>query len=253
MRCMIVDDEAPAREEIKYLLQKYGGVEVVAEAEEGKKAFEIIKREKPDVIFLDIQMRGMSGFDVADELMKLESCPLIVFITAYDQYAIKAFEINAVDYILKPISSERLKSTMDRLSNLLKRGSGDMGKVNIEELLKYISKPRQIQKISVYSNGKHIPLDPYEIIYISVEGRNTVIKSKKGEFISNLNLGELEEKLKDFPFFRSHRSFLINLEEIQEIDNWFHGTYQITMRGLPEEKIPVSRSNAQKFREMMNL
>lgn len=253
MRCMIVDDEAPAREEIKYLLQKYDGVEVVAEAEEGKKAFEIIKREKPDVVFLDIQMRGMSGFDVADELLKLENCPLIVFITAFDQYAIKAFEINAVDYILKPISSERLKSTMDRLSNLLKRGSGDMGKVNIEELLKYISKPRQIQKISVYSNGKHIPLDPYEIIYIGVEGRNTVIKSKKGEFISNLNLGELEEKLKDFPFFRSHRSFLINLEEIQEIDNWFHGTYQITMRGFPKEKIPVSRSNAPKFREMMNL
>ncbi|MBB6215666.1 DNA-binding LytR/AlgR family response regulator [Anaerosolibacter carboniphilus] len=252
MRCIVVDDEAPAREEIKYLLQKYNDIEIIGEAEDGKGACELVAKAKPDVVFLDIQMRGMSGFEVACELYKQEAYPLIVFITAYDQYAIKAFEINAVDYLLKPISVDRLNSTIERLQNIYKRNKTN-SKIVIEELLKYINKPRAIQKISVYSNGKHIPLDPQEIIFVGVEGRNTVIKSKKGDYISNLSLSELEEKLKDFPFFRSHRSFLVNLEEIQEIDHWFHGTYQITMKGYSKDKIPVSRSNAQKFREMMNL
>ncbi len=252
MRCIVVDDEAPAREEIKYLLQKHNDVEIVGEADDGKKACELIKKVKPHVVFLDIQMRGMSGFEVASELLKEEVYPLIVFITAYDQYAIKAFEINAIDYLLKPISVERLNHTIERIHSIQKREHGN-SKVDIEELLKYISKPKVVQKISVYSNGKHIPLDPQEIILVGIEGRNTVIKSKKGDYISNLSLSELEEKLKNFSFFRSHRSFLVNLEEIQEIDNWFHGTYQITMKGFPKDKIPVSRSNAQKFRDMMNL
>ncbi|MFT9494058.1 LytR/AlgR family response regulator transcription factor [Anaerosolibacter sp.] len=252
MRCIIVDDEAPAREEIKYLLQKYSDIEIVGEADDGKQACELIVKVKPDVLFLDIQMRGMSGFDVASELYKQEIYPLIVFITAYDQYAIKAFEINAIDYLLKPISDERLSSTIERIQNTQKRNQ-NVNKIDIEDILKYINKPKLVQKISVYCNGKHIPLDPAEITLIGVEGRNTVIKSRKGEYVSNLSLSELEEKLRDFPFFRSHRSFLVNLEEIQEIDHWFHGTYQITMKGFPKDKIPVSRSNAHKFREIMNL
>ncbi|SHJ51767.1 two component transcriptional regulator, LytTR family [Geosporobacter subterraneus DSM 17957] len=253
MRCIIVDDEAPAREEIKYLLDNLKGydIEIVGEAGDGRTAFEMIKNQKPDLVLLDIQMRGISGFDLANEVLQLENSPFIVFITAFDQYAIKAFEINAVDYILKPISANRLSNTISRVYGLLKQYQKTEG--NIEQLLRYLAQPKTASKICVYSNGKHIPLDPEDIIFIGVDGRNSCIKSKKGVFSSNLTLVEFEEKLKSSQFFRCHRSYLININEIQEIDNWFNGTYQITMNGYTKDKIPVSRSNANKFRAMMNI
>ncbi|MEW9123582.1 MAG: LytTR family DNA-binding domain-containing protein [Thermotaleaceae bacterium] len=252
MRCIIVDDEAPAREEIKYLLENIDDfqIEIVGEAGDGKIALELIKTLKPDVIFLDIQMRGLSGFDLAKEALKSDICPFIVFITAYNQYAIKAFEINAIDYILKPISASRLINTISRVSGLLQQQKRNG---NIDQLINYLAQPKYPSKICVYSNGKHIPLDPQDIIYVSLEGRNTSIKSKKGDFSSNLTLGEMEEKLKYGNFFRCHRSFLINIDEILEIDNWFNGTYQVIMKGHEKDKIPVSRSNANKFKCLMNI
>ncbi|AOT72678.1 LytR/AlgR family response regulator transcription factor [Geosporobacter ferrireducens] len=253
MRCIIVDDEAPAREEIKYLLDNIKGydIEIIGEAGDGKTAYEIIKTQKPDLVLLDIQMRGMNGFDLANEVVQLDNSPFIVFITAFDQYAIKAFEINAVDYILKPISASRLSNTISRVYSLLQQQHKTED--NIEQLLRYLAQPKISQKICVYNNGKHIPLDPEEIIYIGVDGRNSCIKSKKGVFSSNLTLVELEEKLKSNQFFRCHRSYLININEILEIDNWFNGTYQVTMKGYVKDKIPVSRSNANRFKAMMNI
>lgn len=253
MRCIIVDDEAPAREEIKYLLDNLKGydIEIVGEAGDGRTALEMIKNQKPDLLLLDIQMRGISGFDLANEVLQLEHHPFIVFITAFDQYAIKAFEINAVDYILKPISANRLSNTISRVYGLLKQYQKTEG--NIEQLLRYLAQPKTASKICVYSNGKHIPLDPEDIIFIGADGRNSCIKSKKGVFSSNLTLAEFDEKLKSCHFFRCHRSYLININEILEIHNWFNGTYQITMNGYTKDKIPVSRSNVNKFRTMMNI
>ncbi len=254
MRCIIVDDEAPAREEIKYLLDNLKGhnIEVVGEAGDGKTAYEIIKTEKPDLVLLDIQMRGISGFDLANEVSQLDCSPFIVFITAFDQYAIKAFEINAVDYILKPISAARLSNTISRVYGLIQHQQ-PKNEGNIEQLLRYLAQSKVSPKICVYSNGKHIPLDPEDIIYIGVDGRSSCIKSKKGAFSSNLTLVEFEEKLKSNQFFRCHRSYLININEILEIDNWFNGTYQVTMKGYLKDKIPVSRNNANKFKTMMNI
>jgi len=251
MRCFIVDDEIPAREELKYLLSNLKDIEIVGEAGDGESALELITRLNPEIVFLDIKMRGMSGFDLAHILLQLNKRPLIVFITAYDQYAIQAFEINAVDYLLKPVSTGRLEKTIERLSALHAQKTSEV-EMNMVQLLKYIS-PKSGQKICVYNNGKHIPLGPEDIIFAKVEGRSTIIKSRKGEFLSSMSLGELEEKLKGNDFFRCHRSYLININEIQEIDNGFNGTYEIILKGYNKEKIPVSRSNAHTFRNLMNM
>ncbi|MFZ5968170.1 MAG: LytR/AlgR family response regulator transcription factor [Bacillota bacterium] len=252
MRCLIIDDEAPAREELRYLLDKLEGVEVVGEAESGSKAFEIIESMRIDVVFLDIQMRGMNGFEVAKKLLQMERPPLIVFVSAYDEFAIKAFEINAVDYVLKPVAIDRLKNTVSRLLHLRDNYRHETD-INLLRLIENMTKPIGFQKICVYYNGKNIPLDPREIVFIVSEGRNTVIKTQKGQYTSNLTLSELEEKLQGYNFFRCHRSYLINLHEISEIDHWFHGTYQVTMNGFSEDKIPVSRNNVNTFKSIMNL
>ena len=252
MRCVIVDDEIPAREELKYLLSNLGNIHAVGEAGDGRTALELIEKLDPDMVFLDIQMRGMSGFDIANKLQKLEYKPLIVFITAYDKYAIEAFEVNAIDYLLKPVSLSRLQKTIEKIQAYNTNNSRNR-EIDLSLLLEYMNKPKVIQKICVYSNGKHIPLDPEDVVFAYVEGRSTIIKSKKGEYHSNYNLVELEDRLKSNRFFRCHRSYLININEIAEIDNGFNGTFEVVLRGYPKERIPVSRNNAQTFKSLMNI
>ncbi|SHH65685.1 two component transcriptional regulator, LytTR family [Caloranaerobacter azorensis DSM 13643] len=252
IRCIIVDDEMPAREEIKYLLQQFDDIDIVGEAAHGLEAIELIQKLKPDLIFLDIKMPKISGIEVAEHVIKDEYVPLIVFITAFDQFAIKAFDVNAIDYLLKPISKERLKKTIDKIKEIYYSRIDYNDR--LEKFLKYIKdeERNKINKISVYKNGKLIPLNLNEIIYITVEGRTTVIVSTKGRFESNNTLSQLERKLNTKNFFRSHRSFLINIDYIEEIEPWFNSTYQIKMK-YSKEKIPVSRSQVKEFREIMNI
>ncbi|RKD27561.1 two component transcriptional regulator, LytTR family [Caminicella sporogenes DSM 14501] len=255
MKCIVVDDEMPARDEIIYLLNDIGGLDIIGEASDGESALKLIKSRKPDVVFLDINMTGMDGFDLVNEILKFEHIPLIVFVTAYDQYAIKAFEVNAIDYILKPINKERLKKTVRKLKLLF---SNENINFDIEKRLnKLISKLNQpnekIDRICVYENGKYIPLNPKEILYLTTVGRNTIIKTKNGQFTTNYTLSEMEEKLSKYNFFRSHRSFLVNLDEVKEIHNWFNGTFQIVLNGAENVKISVSRNKAGEFKEIMNI
>ncbi|WP_427340130.1 LytR/AlgR family response regulator transcription factor [Caloranaerobacter sp. DY30410] len=252
IRCIIVEDEMPAREEIKYLLQEFDDIDIVGEATHGLEAIELIQRLKPDLIFLDIKMPKISGIEVTERVVKGEYVPLIVFITAFDQFAIKAFEVNAVDYLLKPVSKERLKKAIEKVKEIhYSRADYDD---KLEKFLRFIKNERRnkISKISVYKNGKLIPLDPGEIIYITVEGRNTIIVSTKGKFESNNTLSQLEKKLNTKNFFRSHRSFLINLDYIEEIEPWFNSTYRVKMK-YSKEKIPVSRSQVKEFRGIMDI
>lgn len=255
MRCIVVDDEMPARDEIIYLLNEIGGVEILGEASNGENALNLVKNRKPDIVFLDINMSGMDGFDIVDEILRLNYSPLIVFVTAYDQYAIKAFEINAIDYILKPIKKERLDKTIKRIKFLL---TNDIERLNneskLKQLFKKINQSRdKVNRICVYQNGKYIPLNPREILYITTIGRNTIIRSKAGQFTTNHTLAEMEEKLSDYNFFRSHRSYLINLDEVKEIHNWFNGTFQIVLNGVEDIKVAVSRNKASEFKEIMNI
>ncbi|MDK2920242.1 MAG: two-component system, LytTR family, response regulator LytT [Candidatus Petromonas sp.] len=258
MRCVVVDDEMPARDEIIYLLEEIGGVKILGEASNSVEALAAIKKYEPDVIFLDINMSGMDGFELVYEIMKLYHRPYIVFVTAYDQYAIKAFEVNAIDYILKPIDKKRLEKTIKRINNFLisneaNKDAGIEAKNKINKFLRDFKDSKKVKKICVYKNGKYIPLNPEDILFVTTVDRNTIIRSKIGEFCTNLTLSELEEKLSGYNFFRSHRSYLINLDEVKEIYNWFNGTFQVVLNHVDDVKVSVSRNKASEFKEIMNI
>lgn len=252
-RCLIVDDEIPARKELLFILNDIEGVEVVGQASHGLEALELNRKLKPDIMFLDIQMPEMSGMDVARILLGEEHKPMVIFVTAYDQFAIEAFEVNAIDYLLKPISEERLKNRLEKITSV-KQNSED---VNYEKLSRMIqdikSSTNELPKIiSVHHENKLIPIEIKDIIYATIEDKNTIILTDKGKFEINCTLNKLLEKLDSSMFFRSHKSYIVNLNNISSVEAWFNATYNINLkdqRGM----IPVSRSYAKAFREIMNI
>lgn len=253
IRTLIVDDEAPAREELKYILGKFQGIEIIAEAFHGEQALELNEKLKPDLLFLDIQMPKLNGIDVARRILDSLHRPYIVFVTAYEQYAIEAFEVNAVDYILKPVSEERMEKGMGKIMmNLANERKEYYYKLrNLIDNMNYKAE-NNLTRICVYEKGRLIPLDTKEIIYATVEDKNTVIVSSKGKFIVNYTLSQLSDKLDKYTFFRSHKSFLINLNMIEVIEPWFNSTFNVTLKGA-NVKIPVSRSQSKEFKELMNI
>ncbi|QUH21474.1 LytR/AlgR family response regulator transcription factor [Alkaliphilus sp. B6464] len=254
IRCLIVDDELPARKELRFLLQQLKDIEVIGEAAYGFEAIELNRKLKPDVIFLDIHMPKMSGIEVAEKIIKEGYAPLIIFVTAFEEFAVEAFEVNAIDYLLKPTAKERLEKSIKRVSHMIYETKNISYGKQIENLINTFNthKQNKVSKISIYSNGKLIPVDPSEIVYATVEERNTLIISTKGIFEFNNTLSQLEEKLNYQNFFRTHKSFLINLDFIEEIVPWFNSTYLIELKNV-EEKIPVSRSKIKDFRTIMNI
>lgn len=241
IRTLIVDDEAPAREELIYSLKKFQEIEIVGEASHGLEAIELNNKLKPDLIFLDIQMPKLNGIDVARKILNDNHHPYIIFVTAYEKYAIDAFEVDAMDYILKPITEERLEKGMEKI----------LGKMEKGEKTK-LKKHENTSKICAYDNGKLIPIDLKEIIYVTVEDRNTVVFSTRGKYEVNYTLGELYERLDSPSFFRSHKSYLINLDHIEFIEPWFNSTFNLVLRDV-DIKIPVSRGQSKEFREIMNI
>jgi len=252
MKVLIVDDEKPAREELKYLLSKYDFVGVCGEAENSRKALQCASKIKFDTAFLDIQIDDMNGFILAESLLSINPCLQIVFATAYDQYAVKAFEINAVDYILKPFSQERVQKTLDRIR--ASKGNGSASNKSVREFLNngrfYSEKP---SKIPVRLNNRVMLIDSEEIICIKTLDKENLIVTGKGEFSTTHTLGELESRLNPYVFFRTHRSFIVNINYIKEVIPWFNNTYQLVMEGYEEEKVPVSRSNIKDFKLKLGL
>ncbi len=250
IRCVVVDDEMPAINEIKYVLNEIGGVEIVAEAYDYEMAANVICNVKPDAVFLDINLGSGDGIELAEMLTKEKNCPAIVFVTAYNDYAIKAFEVNAIDYILKPINSKRLSKALNKIreniENKEQSGTDERLKMFLENYNK------KIERISVYADGKYIPLEPEEIYYVTTDGRNTIINTGKGEYITSMTLSELENKFRDYNLFRTHRSYLLNLDHVKEVYNWFNGTLQVVLTGS-DEKIPVSRNKVCSFKEIMGI
>ena len=252
-RCLIVDDEIPARQELLYILNNIEVVEVVGQASHGMEALELNRKLKPDIMFLDIQMPEMSGMDVARILLGEEHKPMVIFVTAYDQFAIEAFEVNAIDYLLKPISEERLKIRLKNI-NSVNRGLGDSNYEKLSKMIQDIKSDRRDLPniISVYHENKLIPIEIKDIIYATIEDKNTIIVTDRGKFEINCTLNKLLEKLDSSIFFRSHKSYIVNLKNILSIEPWFNATYNINLKddlGM----IPVSRSYAKAFREIMNI
>ncbi|HEY8362455.1 MAG TPA: LytTR family DNA-binding domain-containing protein [Tissierellaceae bacterium] len=252
LKCLVVDDERPAREEIMYILNEIDEVEVVGEASHGTEALELIEKLKPDVVFLDIQMPQMTGIEVAKKILDKGMEVSIIFVTAYDQFALKAFEVNAVDYLLKPIDEDRLKKTVQKLMSM-KNNKESLDYAQLSKLIRDMSPNKSSSHwISVYYNNRLIPIESKDIIYITVEDKNTVIVTEKGKFETHYTLSELMEKLDPDIFFRCHKSYIVNLKYIESIEPWFNATYNINLKSV-KEVIPVSRSYSKQFKEKMNI
>ncbi len=241
--CLIIDDEKLARELLREFLETFPQIEIIGECNKGTDAVEQINKLKPDMIFLDVQMPGMNGFDVLDEI---EHEPYVIFTTAYDQYAIKAFERNAVDYLLKPLDQERFKLAVERA---LKRKKMDDG--NLEDLLGSLRTvaPRTSydSHIFVQKSEKLFNLPVEEIIYLEASGDYTVISTKNDQFVSSSGIGKLEEIMNPDTFIRVHRSTIVNVNFLKEIERHFNGGMIVKMQN--GKSFPVSRTYAKLIRK----
>ncbi|NLJ87386.1 MAG: response regulator transcription factor [Epulopiscium sp.] len=251
MRIILVDDEKPALEELTYIINKYSFIELIGTYNNPTIALERILKEKPDVVFLDVEMPEINGFTIAREIIRAEMDTIIVFVTAFDEYAIKAFEVNAVDYILKPFHEERIDLTIKRIKNISKQHNKENNQKVIQKILE-IQETKPINKLPVWKNNRILLLNPEDIIYCTMEDGKTVIVTEDERYITDGKLIYLEEILKQDGFFRCHRSFLVNLNTINEVIPWFNNTYIIKMKGIDDE-IPISRRHMKEFKKLLNI
>jgi two-component system LytT family response regulator len=244
MKVIIIDDERLAREELKSLLSQFSFIEIVDEAKNPEEGIAKIKEHQPDLIFLDIQMPGMNGFDM---LKKLDEIPKVVFVTAYDEFALKAFEVKALDYLLKPVDPERLKETIQKVQLP-------------EEEFATILNPLPAQKEKVLQAGDKIFIkdgekcwfiDIAEVRMFESDGNYVKVYFDRFRPLILRSLNSLEDRLDPKLFFRANRKFIINLNWISGIENWFNGGLQVSLKD--GEKVEISRRQAIRFKELMSL
>jgi two-component system LytT family response regulator/two-component system response regulator LytT len=274
---LIIDDEQLARDELKYLLDQVGGVDVVAQGTNGIEAVDLIEEHHPDLVFLDVQMPGLDGFAVIQRLMErnrqkagvdngkdAEPLPQIVFATAYDQYAVRAFDVNAVDYLLKPFDRTRVLQAVDRVRSRMAGGaSGAVGALpesQIDALLKLLNRPQgaartpQPARLIVQAQSRLLLVDQAEICYAAIDEGVIRIVTQTFEGHSKCRtLEELLELLDPALFWRAHRGFVVNINHIREVVPWFKSSYQLRMNDKRQTEIPVSRAQTKRLRELFNL
>jgi len=252
MKVVIVDDEMPAREELKFLLSDYDRVNVLGEAADGESAVNLIYDLKPDVVFLDIQMPAVTGIEVAEILLNSPDTPYIIFITAYDSYAIKAFELHAVDYLLKPIEKQRLTASIKRVEELVdSRGTDEKTLTGLKEMIGNFKRKSENRYITVCRDERFYPIPFEQIKYAYSEGKKTVLVTTEGKFSYKNTLQSLEEAMTE-DFIRTHKSYIVNIRYIEEIEPWFNGAYQIKVRE-DDHEIPLSRSYARNFKDTLRM
>ena len=257
LSAVIVDDEQLARDELAYLLKNGGEVDVVAQGKNGLEAVSLIKEHNPDLVFLDVQMPGLDGFGVIKKLLdKKIPLPKIVFATAFDQYAVKAFEVNAVDYLLKPFDKKRVAQSVQRARS--KQEPGLLPAEKIDNLVRMLEMQKpQLSKILLKSVGRMLLVDQREICYASIEdGVITVVTAGLSGIEGHSNCRTLEELLDSLDpnlFWRAHRSFLVNINRIREVVPWFKSSYQLRMDDKKQTEVPVSRAQTKRLRELFGL
>ncbi len=255
LSAVIVDDEQLARDELAFLLKDVEDIEVVAQGRNGIEAVNLIKEHSPDLVFLDVQMPGLDGFGVLKKLIdKRVPMPQIVFATAFEQYAIKAFEVNAVDYLLKPFDKRRVAQSIQRAKKNLHTDAPPSEK--LETLVRMLeSQKPQNSKVLLKAGGRLFLVDQKDICYASIEdGVITVVASNGMEGQSNCRtLEELLDSLDANLFWRAHRSYLVNINRIKEVVPWFKSSYQLRMDDRKQTEIPVSRAQTKRLRELFKL
>jgi two-component system, LytTR family, response regulator LytT len=294
---LIIDDEQLAREELKYLLDSVGGVDVVAQGANGIEAVDLIEEHRPDLVFLDVQMPGQDGFAVIQRLMERNrvgaaalagrdsekrgaanaasavkpaaTLPHFVFATAYDQYAVRAFDVNAVDYLLKPFDRARVLEAVERVRVRLATGGAPgaaaadaeaQAETQIERLLRLLNRPQAAEpgrapaKLIVQAQSRLLLVDQAEICYAAIDEGVIRVVTRAFEGQSKCRtLEELMELLDPARFWRAHRGFVVNIDQIREVMPWFKSSYQLRMNDRQQTEIPVSRAQTKRLRELFNL
>jgi two-component system, LytTR family, response regulator len=262
LRAVVVDDEQLAREELRYLLGQVGGVSVIGQAGNGVEALTHIEHLHPDVVFLDVQMPGLTGFEVARRLLTTGSPSHIIFVTAYDQHAIEAFEVNAVDYLLKPVDPARLQLAVDRARRRIisdrapdRAGAQGLSQAELEKLIELVSQRQsRRERLAVKVGQRFLLVQAEEIIYASLDDEGITVVTGQVRGTSNYRtLDELQDRLDPGVFWRVHRSHLVNINKIKEIVPWFSRNFLLRMKDDKSTEIPVSRTQTRRLREYLKL
>jgi two-component system response regulator LytT len=257
MTALIVDDERLAREELKYLLDSAGGVDVIAQGENGIEAVHLIRTHHPDVVFLDVQMPGLDGFAVLKKLLErddADSMPQIIFATAFDQYAVRAFDVNAIDYLLKPFDRARVMQALERARQRLQ----ETGHSRLDALLRLMEQQqagvRPSGKIILQAHNRLLLADQKDICFAAIEeGIISVVTPTLEGQSKCRTIEELLELLDPAIFWRAHRSFVVNINHIKEVVPWFKSSYQLRMDDRKQTEIPVSSAQTRRLRELFKL
>ncbi len=272
---LIIDDEQLARDELMYLLDSVGDVEVVAQGANGIEAVELIEEHHPDLVFLDVQMPGLDGFAVIQRVVERHrkqrdnggrSLPQFVFATAYDQYAVRAFDVNAVDYLLKPFDKSRVEQAVERVRGRMAAGAGNGSsgdspiESQLDKLLQLLKSPQgtargtQPAKLIVQAQNRLLLVDQADICYAAIdEGVIRVVTQSFEGHSKCRTIEELLDLLDPAIFWRAHRSFVVNINQIREVVPWFKSSYQLRMNDKKQTEIPVSRAQTKRLRELFSL
>jgi two-component system response regulator LytT len=293
LTALIIDDEPLARQELQYLLEGAGDVQVLAQGTNGIDAVDLIRTHKPDVVFLDVRMPGLDGFAVLKKVLALDKkfrLPQVVFATAFDQYAVKAFEVNAVDYLLKPFDGKRVVKTLEKVRSRVANEPGTLpagetastgdtppgrgaiagmvagAQAKLDALLRMVEEraapvltgaataaPKS-GKVVVRAGSRLLLVDGKDVCFASIEEGRISVVTRTVEGDSNCRtLEDLMEQLDPDQFWRVHRSYLVNIQHIREVVPWFKSSYQLRMDDRKGTEIPVSRSQTKRLRELFNL
>lgn len=245
LRVLIVDDEMLARDELKYLLHRTKEVDFIEEAESIEEALDKMMDEKPDLLFLDIQLSDDSGFDIAKRLKKMKNPPAIIFATAYDQYALQAFEVDAIDYILKPFDEERVVQAIHKYKKMRVPHHA----VKEEEPIGESSS--QTGKLAISVDDSIVLVNIEDILFVGLIEGEVTIQTITESYHAADTLAMLEKKLPSQSFVRVHRGYIVNVHHISEVQPWFNSTYNLVMKN--DKRVPVSRTYAKELKKRLGI
>lgn len=252
LTAVVADDEQPARDELCYLLGRLDGVEVVGQAANGPEAVEAIVRLEPDLAFLDVQMPGLTGLEVVRNVQSAGVAAAVVFVTAFDHRAVEAFEVNAVDYLLKPVDAQRLAQAVTRARS--RRANGPPLADQLDRLVRLMAPANRPAQVAVKVQERYVLVQADDILFASVVDDSINIVTGHVSGTSNdRTLDELQARLDPATFWRVHRSHLVNINKIKEIVPWFSRNYILRMKDAKATEIPVSRSQTRRLREYLKL
>ena len=257
LSAVIVDDEQLARDELAFLLKAFPEIHLLAQGKNGLDAVNLIKEHNPDLVFLDVQMPGLDGFGVLQKLVERKlKVPHVVFATAFDQYAVQAFDVNAVDYVLKPFDKARISKAIQRVKREIESQANPTER--LEQLVSQLAAPKPISsqpsKVLIRSQQRMLLVDSADFIFASIEGGLISVTARDVEGTSNYRtLDELLAALDSESFWRPHRSYLVNIHHIKEVVPWFKSSFMIKMNDKKQSEIPVSRQQTKRLRELFNL